>query len=272
MAESIRFGIVSTSDMYFFIDAMFNAIKDSGAKNNIGRSISQFDDSNPKELPSYKEMERVYRDYHNYDNGRIKIDCSLHSEYTTKPWTCEAVADYAKKNNAIIQVHVSESISEHEDCIKRYGKTPTEYLYDRKVFDTKAIAAHCIWVTPKDMDILKEKNVTVASNPVSNLKLASGVCNVPELLRRKINVAIGTDSVASNNSLNFIEEMKIFAIASKMMYKDQQLLHLKKQYMRQHVQVLWLKEEKILVFLKRDLRLTLLFLISMCLTCILFMI
>ncbi|MBR1989320.1 MAG: amidohydrolase family protein, partial [Firmicutes bacterium] len=67
---------------------------------------------------------------------------------------------------------------------------------------------------------LREKNVTVASNPVSNLKLASGVCNVPELLRRGVNVALGTDSVASNNSLNFFEEMKVFAMASKMMYKD----------------------------------------------------
>ena len=68
------------------------------------------------------------------------------------------------------------------------------------------------------MDILKKKNVTVACNPVSNMKLASGVCNVPMLLEKGINVAIGTDSVASNNSLNFIEEMKFFALASKMYY------------------------------------------------------
>ena len=85
---------------------------------------------------------------------------------------------------------------------------------DKRIRRTKKILTEAL------IDILKEKNVTVASNPVSNMKLASGVCNVPELLKRKINVAIGTDSVASNNSLNFFEEMKVFAMASKMMYLD----------------------------------------------------
>ena len=120
-----------------------------------------------------------------------------------------------------MHVHVSETKKEHEECKERHGgKTPVKYLSDLGLFDTRTTAAHCVWVEPEDMDILKEKNVSVASNPISNLKLASGVCNVPELLRRGINVTIGTDSVSSNNSLNFIEEMKAFAIASKMMYSD----------------------------------------------------
>jgi 5-methylthioadenosine/S-adenosylhomocysteine deaminase len=87
-------------------------------------------------------------------------------------------------------------------------------------WDTPSIAAHCIYIEGEDYDILKEKGVTVASNPNSNLKLSSGVCNVPELLRRGIRVAIGTDSVASNNSLNFFEEMKAFALTGKMMFND----------------------------------------------------
>ena len=119
-----------------------------------------------------------------------------------------------------MHVHVSETKSEHEECKSKYGKTPIKLLSDIGAFDSKALAAHCVWVEDEDMDIIKAKNVSVASNPISNMKLASGVCNVPELLRRGINVAIGTDSVASNNSLNFFEEMKIFAMASKMYYKD----------------------------------------------------
>lgn len=98
--------------------------------------------------------------------------------------------------------------------------TPVRYLAEHGAFDIPATAAHCVWIEGEDFDILKERGVTVASNPVSNLKLASGVCNVPELLRRGIRVALGTDSVASNNSLNFFEEMKVFALASKMYYND----------------------------------------------------
>ncbi|MDY5975786.1 MAG: amidohydrolase family protein, partial [Anaerovoracaceae bacterium] len=95
------------------------------------------------------------------------------------------------------------------------GLTPVQYLNSLGAFDTPSVAAHCVWIEGEDYDILKEKGVTVAVNPVSNLKLASGVCNVSALLDRGINVAIGTDSVASNNSLNFIEEMKMFAISTK---------------------------------------------------------
>ena len=83
-----------------------------------------------------------------------------------------------------------------------------------------ATAAHCVWIEGEDFDILKEKDVTVATNPVSNMKLASGVCNVPKLLDMGINVAIGTDSVASNNSLNFFEEMKVMALAAKVKFSD----------------------------------------------------
>ena len=119
-----------------------------------------------------------------------------------------------------MHIHVSETQSEHEECKKKYGKTPVRLFNDIGAFDSPALAAHCVWIEGEDFDILKEKGVSVASNPISNMKLASGVCNVPELLRRGINVAIGTDSVASNNSLNFFEEMKIFAMASKMYYHD----------------------------------------------------
>ena len=93
-------------------------------------------------------------------------------------------------------------------------------MNDFGVFDTCTTAAHCVWVEDEDMDILAEKGVTVATCPVSNLKLASGICNVPELLKRGINVAIGTDSVSSNNSLNFIEEMKFFALLGKVRSND----------------------------------------------------
>ena len=104
------------------------------------------------------------------------------------------------------------------------GKNSGEALNELGAFETRTTAAHCVWITEEDMEIFKEKGVTVASCPVSNLKLASGVADIPALFDHGINVAIGTDSVASNNSLNFIEEMKVFALLNKAKYGDPTLV------------------------------------------------
>lgn len=215
MAESIRFGIVSTTDMYYFSEDMVRAVIESGAKNNISRSITCFDDSNLFDLVGAKEMKALYENHHNDADGRVKVDMSIHAEYTSTPKIVRQMADYAKSIGAGMHVHLSETKSEHEECKQRHQMTPAAYFYKLGLFDTPTTAAHCVWVEGDDFHILKEKGVTVASNPVSNMKLASGVCNVPKLLDMGINVSLGTDSVASNNSLNFIEEMKYLATAAK---------------------------------------------------------
>lgn len=220
MAESIRFGIVSTTDMYYFSEDMVRAIDESGTKNNISRSVTCFDDSELWSLESAREMKSLYENYHNAAGGRIKVDMSIHAEYTSTPKIVEQIAEYTKKIGANMHVHLSETQKEHEECKARHGLTPAAYFAKLGLFDTPTTAAHCIWIEGDDFAILKEKGVTVASNPVSNMKLASGVCNVPKLLDMGIDVALGTDSVASNNSLNFIEEMKYFATASKEHLKD----------------------------------------------------
>jgi 5-methylthioadenosine/S-adenosylhomocysteine deaminase len=216
IAESLRFGIVSSTDMYYFCETMAKAILESGVKNNLGRGITNFTDQDIYGLAGFKETKSLFEDYHNAGNGKIKVDVSLHAEYTSNPKTVSQLAEYANSVGANMHVHVSETHAEHEECKARHGgMTPVKYLSSLGLFDTKATAAHCVWVEEEDMDILAEKGVTVASCPISNLKLASGVCKVPMLLEKEVNVAIGTDSVASNNSLDFIEEMKFFALVNK---------------------------------------------------------
>ena len=216
MAESIRFGIVSSTDMYYFCEDVVRAVLDAGAKANVSRSISHFTDDDLYDSYRFKETESLYRNFNGAGEGKIIIDMSIHSEYTTTPKAVKQLADFTKEIGANMHVHVSETKKEHEECKERHGGlTPVQYLNSLGAFDTPSVAAHCVWIEGEDYDILKEKGVTVAVNPVSNLKLASGVCNVSALLDRGINVAIGTDSVASNNSLNFIEEMKMFAISTK---------------------------------------------------------
>lgn len=220
MAESLRYGIVSTTDMYYFSEDMVRGILESQTKNNISRSITNFTGEKFSELEGVKEMKELYENHNGSGNGKIRVDMSLHGEYTSDPDTGRALAEYTKEIGANMHLHLSETKFEHEECIKKRGKTPAAYLEELGLFETKTTAAHCVWVTEEDMDIFRKKGVTVACNPVSNLKLASGVCNVPLLLEKGINVAIGTDSVASNNSLNFIEEIKLFSIAPKMQFND----------------------------------------------------
>ena len=224
MAEGMRFGIVSHSDMYYFLDDMVRATDESGMKANISRAITEFGDGDPWETERLKEMKDTYERLDGAADGRVKIDISIHAEYTNSLRAMQAVADYCNQVGAINHIHISETQSEHEECKVKYGKTPVKLMNDIGAFDSKALAAHCVWVEDEDMDILKEKGVSVATNPMSNMKLASGIANVPEMLRRGINVAIGTDSVASNNSLNFFEEMKMFAIAPKIRFNDPTLI------------------------------------------------
>lgn len=220
MAESIRYGIVSTTDMYYFAEDMIRAIDESGTKNNISRSVTCFSNADLWELDSAKEMKDIYERFDGALNGRIKVDMSIHAEYTSNPEIVQQMAEYTKEIGANMHVHLSETQLEHEECKQRHGKTPAEYFESLGLFDTPTTAAHCVWLEADDYPILKEKGVTVACNPVSNMKLASGICNVPELYRQGINVSLGTDSVASNNNLNFIEEMKYFAMASKVKLLD----------------------------------------------------
>lgn len=221
MAESIRFGIVSSTDMYYFCEDMIRAVLEAGCKTNMGRGVVNFTNEDLQDMDAFKEMAHMHQHFHNAGEGKIKVDMSLHAEYTSNPKTVRQIAEYTKSIGANMHVHVSETKFEHEACKERHqGMTPVQYFNHHGLFDTKTTAAHCVWIEGEDFSILKEKGVTVASNPISNLKLASGVCNVPRLLKEGVQVAIGTDSVASNNSLNFLEEIKVFAIASKEKFGD----------------------------------------------------
>lgn len=216
MAESLRYGIISSSDMYYFIPDMVKAVADSGAKANISRAVANPMGMDITKLPSMTEARDAITQFNGIENGRIIIDASIHAEYTSNEETVRCVADLAKEMDVRMHVHLSETKSEHEECKARHGgMSPAQYFNQCGIFDVPAIAAHCVWCEAEDFNILKEEGVTVASNPVSNLKLASGICNVTEMLKREIPVALGTDSVASNNNLSFFEEMKTFAILAK---------------------------------------------------------
>lgn len=216
IAEMLRTGTTSFTDMYFFSEHVIKAVGESGIKCNFSRAITSFSDCDISGIPSFQESEALVKTYHNAFDGRLKIDMSLHAEYTNRRTVMEQFAASVKAHNLRAHVHLSETEKEHEECKQRHGGlTPTELFQACGVFDVPTTAAHCVWVTDSDMDILKAKGVTVATNPASNLKLGSGVCNTYALLEKGINVALGTDSVASNNNLDMFKEMYLCALLPK---------------------------------------------------------
>lgn len=215
-AEMARFGVVSCTDMYFRLDAIARAIAEFGAKINLSNGATNFDASPYASLSSTREQYAALRDWHGAENGRILIDFSLHAEYTSDEATARAVAEDAMKHGCRVHAHASETSAEHEACkSRRNGRTPVRYLADCGLLDMPATLAHCVWIEPEDFDILKEKGATIANCARSNLKLGCGVFNAKAALEKRVPFAVGTDGMASNNNMNFIEEIRAMLLAQK---------------------------------------------------------
>ncbi len=215
IAEMLAGGIASFSDMYMFEDIIGKAVLETGIKANLARGLVSFeDDAGIKEDKRFKEAQELIAKYNGAGDGRIITDISIHAEYTNKPKYCREVAGYAAENGLQMQMHISETEDEHLKCIEKYGKTPVEFFESVGAFDIPTSAAHCVWINDKDIDVLKSRNVSVVHNPVSNLKLGSGIMKLSKLLSSGINVALGTDGAASNNTLDIIKEMQYAALLS----------------------------------------------------------
>ena len=216
IAEMLRFGTTSFSDMYYFNDARSRAILETGIKCNLCHTIVNFDGTPYEDLDDAELNRRLVREYHGGNNGRLLIDMGLHAEYTSNPTTVQTFAQATREMGLRMQVHVSETSKEVAECKERHdGCTPVRYLSDMGLFDSPTTAAHCVWLEGDDYAILAEKGVTVASNPVSNAKLGSGIADLPGLQKAGVRVAIGTDGVASNNNLNMFKDMTMLGLAAR---------------------------------------------------------
>ena len=215
-AEMIKNGTVSFSDMYFFCDDIVEATVASGLKANISRSTIAFDpDITGKTDERFQESIKLYEKYHNFADGRIKIDMSIHAEYSTVPASCRYISDFALEKGLPIHIHLSETKDEHIECIEKYGMTPTQFFEKNGLFRVPVIAAHCVHLTDADIRIMAESGATAVHNPASNLKLGSGVARLEDLIESGVNVTLGTDGAASNNTLDIMKEAYLAAILQK---------------------------------------------------------
>jgi 5-methylthioadenosine/S-adenosylhomocysteine deaminase len=217
IAEMIKNGIVSFSDMYMFEDATAEAVLECGVKANIARCIVSFEDGmRSEEDARFAEAVKLAEQYHGAGDDRLRVDMALHAEYTNQDATCRYVAEYAKEHGLRMHIHASETLLEHEQCIaRRGGLTPMGYFASLGVLDVPTTAAHCVYVTDDDLAIMKEKGVFAVHNPTSNLKLGSGVMPLRRVMDAGVRVALGTDGAASNNTLDMIKELQLAAILHK---------------------------------------------------------
>jgi 5-methylthioadenosine/S-adenosylhomocysteine deaminase len=245
LIEMLRTGTTTFVDMYDNMDEVAMAVDASGARARLCRGMIGF---GTEELRQSKleEASSFVRNWNNQANGRITTMMSPHSPYTCTPQFIEQIVSKALELDAPIHIHMSETKAEVEQNEKEYGERPVKHLEKLGVFSKRSLVAHAVHVEDWEMDILAKNDVKVSNNIISNLKLASGIAPVPEMLNKGITVSLGTDSSASNNNLDLFEELKQVALLFKGVRNDATLIPAEKalQMATLHgAEAIWLEDQ-----------------------------
>ena len=211
--EMIKSGTTTFADMYGpNMEKVAEVADQAGLRAVLSRGIIGVA---PNGQQSLDENVQLFQDYHQTAEGRITVMLGPHAPYTCPPDFLRQVVKTAKELHAEIHIHLAETKGEVENCLKEYGKTPIALMEETGILDCGVLAAHCVHLTPVDMELMKNYHVRVAHNPGSNMKLASGISPVPQLLANDICVALGTDGASSNNNLDMLEEIRLAALLHK---------------------------------------------------------
>ncbi|MBR1858080.1 MAG: amidohydrolase [Selenomonadaceae bacterium] len=210
--EMIRTGTTAFADMYGpCMDEVAKVVDESGLRGVLSRGLIGVVDGYKK----LAENVELFKNFHNTADGRIQVMFGPHAIYTCPPDYLRKVAEAAAELGSEIHIHMNETLDEVNGCIKDYGKRPFEVVNETGLFDMGTLAAHCVHLSDNEIEIMKEKNIRVAHNPGSNMKLASGIAPVCRLMDEGITVALGTDGASSNNNLDMLEEVKLAALLHK---------------------------------------------------------
>ncbi len=217
--EMIRSGTTTFCDMYLFAKDVARATAESGMRAWLGEGMFDFPSPNygrpDAGIVYVDELFELYRDH-----SLINITTDPHSTYTCSPELLEQIKKQAERNQALFVIHLSETADEVENIRKQYGNSPVNHLESLGLLDSQVVAAHCVVLTEKEINLLARRNVKVAHCPESNMKLASGVAPIPALLAAGITVGLGTDGCASNNDVDMFGEMDTAAKLQKVHLLD----------------------------------------------------
>ncbi len=213
-AEMIRCGTTTFADGYFFEEEVAKATAQSGMRALLAEGILDF--PTPDSFSPEESLEIIERFMEGYAHSTlIRPTLFPHTVYTCSPDLLKRCRQVADRYGVPLIIHLSETQGEIEEVYKKYGKRPVDHLENLGLFSSPLIACHCVWLTHEEMDLLARRKVRVVHNLESNLKLASGVAPVPELLSRGVVVGLGTDGCASNNNLDLFQEMDFVAKVHK---------------------------------------------------------
>lgn len=212
IAECLRFGVTSVSDLYYYPDATAKAVAESGIKANLALSSYRFIDDNEdfdfETDEQCKELQRIVDKWHGFDHGRIKIDAGIYSEYTSNHLLWEALAGYASEKGLGMQLHLAETRNEVDSCLDRTGMNPGELLNCHRLFAVPATAAGCSFLTEEEARILGKKKVSAVALPLSDAKNGQPCAPIMTLVKSGMNVALGTDGAIQAGNLDMFEVMR----------------------------------------------------------------
>ena len=223
LSEMIKAGVTTFNDMYFFPDATAEAARELGIRANIGLVVLDFPTNYASDPEDYLLKGFEFRDEWRNDE-LITTSIAPHAPYSVSDEAFRLVNTYSEELSLNIHLHLHETEWEVADSIKTYGVTPIERLNNLGIISPSLLAAHCVHLNDQDTAILTKGKVSIAHNPSSNMKLGSGIADVAKMLRQNLNVSLGTDSSASNNRLDIMEEMRLAALLIKGTTKSPELL------------------------------------------------
>lgn len=212
IAECLRFGVTSVSDLYYYPNATAQAVAESGIKANLALSSYRYIDQNEEfdfeTDEQCRELQKVVGKWHGYDNGRIKIDAGIFAEYTSNYPLWESLAGYASEKGLGMQLHLSETRNEVDSCLDRTGMTPGELLACHRLFAVPATASGCAFLEPEEAKMLGKKKVSAVALPLSAAKNGQPCAPITDLVKAGMNVALGTDGAIQAGNLDMFEVMR----------------------------------------------------------------
>ena len=219
IAECLRFGVTSVSDLYYYPNATAEAVAESGIKANLALSAYRFIDQNEDfdfdTDEQCQELCKVVDKWHGHDDGRIKIDAGIYAEYTSNYKLWEALAGYAVEKGIGIQLHLAETQSEVDSCLDRTGMGPGELLNCHRLFNVPATAAGCTYLEEQERKILGKKKVSAVATPLTAYKNGQPSTPILECVKSGMNVALGTGGTIECGNLDMFEVMRFAAMDAR---------------------------------------------------------
>lgn len=216
LAELIKSGCTTYTDMYFNADQTIKASLEAGVRSVQG--LTFFGDGTEAKRrirENYPKMKKAIG-----SSDLVRTDAAVHSIYTCTKECYQIAQQWAKDNNSMVNTHLSETFKEVEDSIKDFSLTPVKYLESLHFFDAPSYLAHGVFIQDEEIAILKEHNVSIIHNPSSNCKLASGIAPIAKYKLNGLNIALGTDGASSNNNLSLLKEMNLANLISTVTTKN----------------------------------------------------